>query len=152
MTGSCIGGKLSSPPMRQEVAAPWSGGSLPGVGHAPGIALVLHPRRDPGSVLDAIGAWATSHGSRLLMRSADAARWDGPVEVVGEAELAEQADAVVSLGGDGTMLGALRMVARRPVPVLGVNLGHLGFLVEVQPDELMDALDRLERLDFTIEQ
>ena len=127
-------------------------GSLPGVGHAPGIALVLHPRRDPGSVLDAIGSWAASHGSRLLMRAADAARWDGEVDVVGEAELAEQADAVVSLGGDGTMLGALRMVARRPVPVLGVNLGHLGFLVEVQPDELTDALDRLERLDFTIEQ
>jgi len=118
-----------------------------------GIALVLHPRRDPGSVLDAVGAWASSHGSRLLMRPGDAARWDGgDVAVVSEAELAEQADAVVSLGGDGTMLGALRMVARRPVPVLGVNLGHLGFLVEVQPEELHDALDRLERLDFTIEQ
>jgi NAD+ kinase len=50
------------------------------------------------------------------------------------------------------MLGALRLVARRPVPVLGVNLGNLGFLVEVQPEELPDALDRLERLDFTIEQ
>jgi NAD+ kinase len=118
-----------------------------------GIALVLHPRRDPGSVLDAVGAWARSHGSRLLMRAGDAARWHGgDVAVVSEAELAEQADAVVSLGGDGTMLGALRMVARRPVPVLGVNLGHLGFLVEVQPEELHDALDRLERLDFTIEQ
>ena len=122
------------------------------MGHTPGIALVLHPRRDPGSVLDVIGSWASSHGSRLLMRSADAARWDGDCDVVSDDELAEQADAVVSLGGDGTMLGALRLVARRPVPVLGVNLGHLGFLVEIQPEELTDALDRLERLDFTIEQ
>jgi len=117
-----------------------------------GIALVLHPRRDPGSVLDAVGAWASSHGSRLLMRAADAARWAGNATVVSDAELVERATAVVSLGGDGTMLGALRLVARRPVPVLGVNLGHLGFLVEVQPEELHDALDRLERLDFTIEQ
>src|SRR5215211_4404629 len=108
------------------------------MGHAPGIALVLHPRRDPGSVLDAIGTWATSHGSRLLMRSADAARWDGECEVVSDAELAEHADAVVSLGGDGTMLGALRLVARRPVPVLGVNIGNLGFLVEVEPSEVPD--------------
>ena len=116
------------------------------------IALVLHPRRDPGPVLDAIGTWACSNGSALLMRAEDAARWDGEMTVVSDAELAERADAVVSLGGDGTMLGALRLVARRPVPVLGVNLGNLGFLVEVEPEELPDALDRLERFDFTIEQ
>jgi NAD+ kinase len=121
------------------------------VAGGPNIALVLHPRRDPGAVLDGIGNWATSHGSRLLVRAEDAARWDGDVTVVSDAELAERADAVVSLGGDGTMLGALRLVARRPVPVLGVNIGSLGFLVEVQPEEVPRALDRLERLDFTIE-
>ena len=113
---------------------------------------MLHPRRDPGPVLDAVGNWAALHGSRLLMRAEDAARWAGDVTVVSDAELAERAVAVVSLGGDGTMLGALRLVARRPVPVLGVNLGNLGFLVEVQPDELPTALDQLERSDFTIEQ
>src|SRR4051812_20362950 len=116
------------------------------------IALVLHPQRDPGVVLDEIGRWASSHGSRLLLRPEDAARWSGEVTVVSDAELAARADAVVSLGGDGTMLGALRLVARRPVPVLGVNIGSLGFLVEIQPEELADALDRLERVDFTIEQ
>ena len=115
------------------------------------IALVLHPRREPGAVLDAIGDWAVAHGSRLLMRAADAARWHGDATVVTDAELAERAAAVVSLGGDGTMLGALRLVARRPVPVLGVNFGNLGFLVEVEPEELPTALDRLERSDFTIE-
>jgi NAD+ kinase len=103
-------------------------------------------------VLDAVSNWAISHGSRLLMRAQDAARWDGDATIVSDAELAERADAVVSLGGDGTMLGALRLVARRPVPVLGVNLGNLGFLVEVQPEELPAALDQLEREDFTIEE
>jgi NAD+ kinase len=127
-------------------------GSLPDVGGGPDIALVLHPERDPGAVLDAIGTWATSHGSRLLIRTQDAARWDGDVTVVSDAELTERASAVVSLGGDGTMLGALRLVAHRPVPVLGVNLGSLGFLVEIEPEELPDALDRLERSDFTIEE
>jgi NAD+ kinase len=118
---------------------------------APDVALVLHPR-EAGAVLDAIGNWATSRRSRLVIRAEDAARWDGAVTVVSDAELAERADAVVSIGGDGTMLGALRLVARRPVPVLGVNLGSLGFLVEIDRDELPDALDRLERGDFTIEQ
>src|SRR3954470_19581057 len=114
----------------------------------PGIALVLHPRRDPGAVRSTIGSWASTHGVSLLMRAADAARWEGDATVVSEDELIAQADAVVSLGGDGTMLGALRLVARRPVPVLGVNLGNLGFLVEVQPDELPEALDRLEPQDL----
>jgi NAD+ kinase len=59
---------------------------------------------------------------------------------------------LISLGGDGTMLGALRLAAARPVPVLGVNLGSLGFLVEVQPHELDAALDRLESGDYTIEE
>src|ERR1700754_1375545 len=117
----------------------------------PEIALVLHPRRDPGPVLDAIGAWAAVHGSRLLLRAEDAGRWHGDVTVVSDEELSARADAVLSLGGDGTMLGALRLVARRPVPVLGVNLGNLGFLVEVPPTELPGALDRLERQEFTIE-
>jgi NAD+ kinase len=85
------------------------------------------------------------------MREADAVRWSGEATVVSDAELGARADAVVALGGDGTMLGALRLVARRPVPVLGVNIGSLGFLVEVQPDELLEALDQLERGDFTIE-
>jgi NAD+ kinase len=116
------------------------------------IALVLHPSRDPGTVLDVIGTWAAAKGSRLLMRPQDAARWDGDASVVSEAELADRASAVVAVGGDGTMLGALRLVARRPVPVLGVNVGSLGFLVEVQPEELSEALDRLERGEFTIEE
>jgi NAD+ kinase len=122
------------------------------MGRASDIALVLHPSRAPGPVLEAIAAWARAHGSRLMMRPADAARWDEDVAVVTDAELAERADAVVSLGGDGTMLGALRLVARRPVPVLGVNIGSLGFLVEVQPGELSQALDRLDRGDFTLEE
>jgi hypothetical protein len=74
------------------------------------------------------------------------------VSAVAADELAQRADALVSIGGDGTMLGALRLVAGRPVPVLGVNLGRLGFLVEVEPDELTTALDRVEHRDFTIEE
>ncbi len=116
----------------------------------PTIGLVLHPRRDPGPSATAIVAWAQSHGSRLLARAEDAARL--PPGVIVSDQLAEETDALVSIGGDGTMLGALRLVVKRAVPVLGVNLGNLGFLVEVEPDELPAALDRLERGEFTIEQ
>jgi NAD+ kinase len=117
----------------------------------PSIGLVLHPRHDPAGVAALIVEWAKLHGGRLLARPEDAARCPPGVIAVSEAEFAAEVEAIVSIGGDGTMLGALRLVARRPVPVLGVNLGQLGFLVEVQPEELPSALDRLERQEFTLE-
>jgi NAD+ kinase len=114
------------------------------------IALVLHPRNDVTEVAERAVAFAAEHGAEILVRAADAARVPGAVPVSTD-ELAAECDGVLSLGGDGTMLGALRLVADRPVPVLGVHLGNLGFLVEVTPDELDTALPRLVRGDFTEE-
>jgi len=116
------------------------------------LGLVLHPTRDPTSVVEKLTTWARSHGKHVIVDARDAARVPADVEPVSEGQLVDQADALVSLGGDGTLLGALRLVARRPVPILGVNLGSLGFLVEIQPDELDAALDRLEAGDYTIEE
>lgn len=53
------------------------------------------------------------------------------------------ADVVVCLGGDGTMLRAVGVLDGAPVPLLGVNLGQLGYLTEVEPAELIDSLDRV---------
>jgi len=116
------------------------------------LGLVLHPRSDPTPVVEKLTSWARSHGKQVIADNRDAARLPRDVELVSEAQLVDQAEAVISLGGDGTMLGALRLVAGRPVPVLGVNLGNRGFLVEIQPDELDDALDRLSAGDYTIEE
>jgi NAD+ kinase len=116
------------------------------------FGLVLHPRRDPSPVVERLTTWARSHGKRVLVDARDTARVPRDVEPVNEAQLVDQADAMISLGGDGTMLGALRLVAGRPVPVLGVNLGGRGFLVEVQPHELDAALERLAEDDYTIEE
>jgi NAD+ kinase len=116
------------------------------------LGLVLHPSSDPTPVAQKLTSWARSHGKQMIVDARDSARLPDDVEPVSEAELVDQADALISLGGDGTMLGALRLVAGRPVPVLGVNLGSLGFLVEVQPHELDAALDRLAMGDYTIEE
>jgi NAD+ kinase len=116
------------------------------------LGLVLHPDRDPTPIAEKLTRWARSHGKQLIIDARDAARVPADVEPVSEAQLIDEAEALIALGGDGTMLGALRLVAQRPVPVLGVNLGSLGFLIEVEPDELDAALDRLEAGDFTIEE
>jgi NAD+ kinase len=59
-------------------------------------------------------------------------------------------DFVVSLGGDGTMLRTVDLVAPEGVPVLGVNLGQLGYLTEVEPAQLEDALRRALAGEFDI--
>ncbi len=124
--------------------------TIPSVGK-PHLGLVLHPDRAPGEAAERVVAWARSHGGEVLARPHDAARSPSGVEAVPDPEFVARADALVSLGGDGTMLGALRLAAASPIPVLGVNLGSLGFLVEIEPHELGDALDRLESGRFTIE-
>jgi NAD+ kinase len=116
------------------------------------LGLVLHPNSDPGPVAEKLTSWARSRGKQVIADARDAARLPEEVEPVSEAQFLDQADALLSLGGDGTMLAALRLVAERPVPILGVNLGSLGFLVEIEPHELDAALNRLERGDYTIEE
>jgi NAD+ kinase len=60
-------------------------------------------------------------------------------------------DLAVSLGGDGTMLRTVDLVSPDGVPVLGVNLGHLGYLAAVEPDDLRDALLRFLQGDYRVE-
>jgi NAD+ kinase len=61
-------------------------------------------------------------------------------------------DLLLTLGGDGTLLRGARMVAREGVPVLGVNLGHLGFLTSAPRDEMEAGLSRWLAGDFSIDE
>ena len=70
--------------------------------------------------------------------------------VVGEDDPAEGLDLAVSLGGDGTMLRTVDQVAEADVPVMGVNLGQLGYLAEVEPAFLLQALERFLAGEHTV--
>lgn len=62
------------------------------------------------------------------------------------------ADCVLVLGGDGTLLSVAREVAGTKMPVLGINLGTLGFLAEVEPNRMEDAIERLIKGDYLVEE
>ena len=116
------------------------------------IGLVLHPRRDCSGAAAQVAAWTTTHGVDLVAAAADVSRLDlRGVRSVAVEELASGSDGIIALGGDGTLLGAMRLVYRRPVPVLGVNFGRLGFLAEVEGGELDAALTTLAEGRSTVE-
>lgn len=113
--------------------------------------LVLHPRRDSAAAVAAVLDWAASRGVQILGIEEELVRLDCAAVGVSPAELGSRADLLVSLGGDGTMLRAMRLADGQRAPVLGVNLGKLGFLAEVDVPDLPDALSAIDSHQFTIE-
>ena len=115
------------------------------------IGLVLHPRRDSAEAVEAVLGWAAGNGTEVLGIGAEITRLRCAATAVSAGELGRRSDLLVSLGGDGTMLRAMRLADGHRAPVLGVNLGKLGFLAEVDVPELPAALSAIDRKEFTTE-
>ncbi|SES20533.1 NAD+ kinase [Lentzea xinjiangensis] len=117
--------------------------------HAAG--LVLHPQRDSAAAVEAVLGWAANRGVEILGIKDEIQRLRCAATPVTAEELGRRADLVVSLGGDGTMLRAMRLADGERASVLGVNLGKLGFLAEVDVPDLPAALSAIDAHDFTVE-
>ena len=115
------------------------------------IGLVLHPERDSAEAVTAVLDWAARKGAQVLGMEGEIRRLNCAAIPVTAEELGKRSDLVVSLGGDGTMLRAMRLADGQRAPVLGVNLGKLGFLAEVDVPELPGALSAIDDNKFTVE-
>src|SRR6185437_4828241 len=115
------------------------------------VGMVLHPERDCSGAVGSILEWAARREIQVLGIDTEIRRLACTAEAVTAAELRKRADLLVSLGGDGTMLRAMRLADRQRSPVLGVNLGKLGFLAEVDVPDLADALSAIDNHEFTTE-
>jgi NAD+ kinase len=115
------------------------------------IGLVLHPQRDSAEAVAAVLGWAAGNGAEVLGVGNEITRLNCAATSVTAEDLGRRSDLIVSLGGDGTMLRAMRLADGRKAPVLGVNLGKLGFLAEVDVPDLPAALSAIDRRDFTVE-
>jgi NAD+ kinase len=115
------------------------------------LGLVLHPQRDTSAVLSVVRRWAADSQVALLGLKEEYRRLPDDVAPAGEDELGGRSDLILGVGGDGTVLRALSLAAPHDVPVLGVNLGRLGFLAEVDVEQLVDALLAIARGDYQLE-
>jgi NAD+ kinase len=115
------------------------------------IGLVLHPQRDSAEAVQAVLDWAARNAAEVLGVGNEIQRLNCAATAVSASELGRRSDLLVSLGGDGTMLRAMRLADGQRAPVLGVNLGKLGFLAEVDVPGLPAALSAIDRKDFTLE-
>ena len=101
------------------------------------IGFVTHPRPEARAVADEAASWLAGEGHRVWHSGSDEPRPD--------------LDLAVSVGGDGTMLRTVDLVASSDVPILGVNVGHLGYLTRVEPSGLRLALERFLTGEYTVE-
>jgi NAD+ kinase len=119
-----------------------------GIFARPGLREARGPLRE-------LVEWLGRHGATPLLEQSTAGLLDGPTEsgasAAPGADVAQRSDVVVVLGGDGTLLHTSRLI-ERPVPVLGVNFGSLGFLTEITLPELHPTLAAVLSGDYRFEE
>lgn len=105
------------------------------------VAVLVHPERT--EAVDAareVVAWLLDSGHVVRMPHKDSERIGQTELGVPDGEVGPGADLAVSIGGDGTMLRTVELIGRNETPVVGVNVGHLGYLTEYEPVEARDVI------------
>ncbi len=103
------------------------------------------------STLQDVVAWLRARSINVILDTTSATLL-GEQGGVQKTQLASKADVLLVLGGDGTMLNAARLAGERSIPILGVNLGGLGFLTEVRLENLYPSLERVFANDFVLDE
>jgi len=104
------------------------------------LLVAHHERSEANASARAAAEWLRAHGHDVWMTLDDAAALD--LNDLGSAAPPGSADLAVCIGGDGTMLRTVHLLAGAAVPIIGVNAGVLGYLTEVEPPALSSVLER----------
>lgn len=114
------------------------------------VGIVIHTERPLARILAREARqWLLAHGHEVRLPKKDAALV-GADEAFDDEQFGKGLNLVLSLGGDGTMLRSVRLVSSEDVNILGINVGRLGYLAEVEPPGLIEALERYFAGDYQI--
>jgi NAD+ kinase len=115
------------------------------------IGIAVKPKKAVAEpILRELIDWLRARGREVLLDPEATAACPSCGPSLSRAEVVAGADLVVVLGGDGTLLSIARLMGEREVPILGVNLGSLGFLTEVTLAELFPTLERVLQDDYAV--
>jgi NAD+ kinase len=115
------------------------------------IGLVINLRKVRGGrFLDILVEWFEQRGVKVVIPQSTELMYIPPFGCP-EIDFQEEVDLIMVLGGDGTLLGVARQVADKEIPILGVNLGQLGFLTDLEMPDLFPCLERLVEDDYEVE-
>ena len=115
------------------------------------VILVRLGKQDVDIISNDLVKWLSDHRVDAAMPLSEAASLGLSQIGVAEEDLMNDADLVVVLGGDGTILRAVRLLKGKETPILGVNLGKFGFLAEVGTAQLLGSMEKILAADFEVE-
>lgn len=115
------------------------------------VGIVAKPEvKQAEQIVPALAAWLDEHGITYRVDEAASGYMGGRVAPVSREEVPDGCQLVIVLGGDGTLLSAARAIAGRPIPLLAVNLGGLGFLTAISTEEIFPELERALRNEHRV--
>ena len=110
------------------------------------VGIVSKPNKpEVAQIMPPLTEWLRSHGYTLIVDPETSPHAKAVESVSREEMAARKLDFIIVLGGDGTLLSAARAAAKAGLPIVGVNLGALGFLTEIPLDELYSTLENILR-------
>jgi NAD+ kinase len=117
------------------------------------VGIVVNLTKDAGLKFTSdIIAWLEKNRCDVLLSEITASQLNRTELGFAPVDMYKQADFLIVLGGDGTLLGVARQTLWLKTPILGVNMGRLGFITEVEKEDIFDALEKIINGEFTLEE
>ena len=112
---------------------------------------IIYNRQRPGAenVIRELSAWLKGHGIAPVIEQG--IQLEG-FQCAADSEVAQSCELLLALGGDGTILRSVHLMGQQQKPILGINLGSLGFLTETSQDQMWQSLEQVARGQYQIEE